>query len=473
MMDGAGWWSIAPPVLAVALAIRTRQVHLSLFIGIWLGWTILAGGNPVAGLRDSLEGVITVLSDVGNAKILTFSALVGVVLVFTQASGGVSGFIDWIVGRGLVKSPRGAGVLAWCIGCIIFIESNITALVTGSVSRPIFDRLSMAREKLAYICDSTAAPVCILIPLNAWGAFIIGLLAAEGYAQPVKTMFSAMPLNFYAIGALFFTLYIAWSRRDFGPMKHAERRAMETGKVLRDGARPMVPEGIAHMDAPEGVAPRARNFLIPALAMIVTMPLSLWITGDGDLTQGSGSTSVLWAVCAAIICGGAAYRVQGIFSLTELTDLFFKGISALVPLVTLLLLAFAIGDVSRELQTGPFVADLVADLVNPVLVPVVLFLTSCFVAFSTGTSWGTFAIMVPIAVPMAAATGVNDALLIAAVLGGGIFGDHCSPISDTTIISSMASASDHIDHVRTQLPYALVVAAVAVAMYGVFGWIGA
>ncbi len=468
-MIEASWWSIAPPVLAVILAIRTRQVHLSLFVGIWLGWTILAGGNPLTGLRDTLDALVAVLQDAGNAKVMAFSAMVGVILVFTQASGGVTGFVNWIGERGIINSPRRAGVMAWGIGCLIFIESSITALVTGSISRPIFDRLQMSREKLAYICDSTAAPVCILIPLNAWGAFIIGLLAAEGYDQPVSTMFKAMPLNFYAIGALLFTLYIAWSRRDFGPMKQAEKRAMETGEVLRKGAKPMIPDDISGMKAPDGVTPRARNFLIPTLAMIFTMPLSLWITGDGDMTQGSGSTSVLWAVSAAITLGAVSYRLQGIFELSEMTDLFFKGISALIPLVMLLLLAFAIGDVSRELHTGTFVAALVAELVNPVVIPIVLFLTACFIAFSTGTSWGTFAIMVPIAVPMAEATGINDALVIAAVLGGGIFGDHCSPISDTTIIASMASASDHIDHVRTQLPYALVVAAAAIVLYGIAG----
>jgi Na+/H+ antiporter NhaC len=468
-LDQANWLSVIPPVLAVVLAIRTKQVHLSLFFGIWLGWTILAGGNPLTGLRDTLDGLVAVFQDGGNTRVIAFSAMVGALMAFTQHSGGVAGFVNWIVGRGVVDEPRRAGVLAWLIGCSIFVESSITALVTGAVSRPIFDRLQMSREKLAYICDSTSAPVCILIPLNAWGAFIIGLLAAEGYSQPVNTMFKAMPLNFYAILALFFTLYIAWTRRDFGPMRAAEKRAMETGEVLRPGAKPLIPSDIITMPPKAGVVPKARNFLIPTLGMVITMPLSLLITGGGEITQGSGSTSVLWSVCVGLVLGGVSYRLQGIFDLKELTDLFFKGFNALMPLALLLMLAFAIGDMSRALQTGPFVADFVAEFVTPALVPVMMFLTASFIAFSTGTSWGTFAIMIPIAVPMAAATGMNDALIIAAVLGGGIFGDHCSPISDTTIISSMASASDHIDHVRTQLPYALVVAAAVIVLYGIAG----
>ncbi|MFQ5629219.1 MAG: Na+/H+ antiporter NhaC family protein, partial [bacterium] len=440
-----GWLSILPPVLAIVLAIWTKQVYLSLFFGIWLGYVILADGNPIIGLKDALDACVDVFKDGGNTKVIAFSALVGALIAFTQHSGGVAGFVDWINRRKLVTTKQRAGILAWLMGVVIFVESSITVLVTGAVCRPIFDKMKISREKLAFLCDSTSAPVCILIPLNAWGAYIIGLLANQGYEYPVNTMISAIPLNFYAILALIFTLYIAYSRRDFGPMAKAELRAEETGQVLRPGAEPLVSKELANLEAKEGIERRARNFFVPIGVMVGMMPIGLLITGNGDLTQGSGSTSVFWAVLAATIVATIMYLSQKLFSIHETTELFFKGFGGLMPLALLMVFAFTIGNMSKELQTGEYVAGVASTILNPGFVPVVLFLIACFVAFSTGTSWGTFGIMVPIAVPMAHTLGIPDPLAIAAVLGGGIFGDHCSPISDTTIISSMASASDHID----------------------------
>lgn len=468
-MPSPGWLSVLPPVLAIVLAIWTKQVYLSLFFGIWLGWIILVGGNPITGLREALECCINVFQDPGNTKVIAFSALVGALIAFTQHSGGVAGFIDWIGRRRVITTPRRAGLLACGIGIVIFVESSITALVTGAVCRPIFDKLKISREKLAYLCDSTSAPVCILIPLNAWGAYIIGLLKNQGYEAPIQTMLSAMPLNFYAILALAFAVFIAYSGRDFGPMARAERRARELGQVLRPGAEPLVSKELTELVPKAGVKKRAINFLIPIAVMVLMMPVSLYITGNGHITQGSGSTSVFWAVLAATTVAAVMYLVQRIFTLHETTELFFKGFGGLMPLALLMMFAFAIGKTTGELKTGEYVAGLANDFLHPALVPAVLFVIACFIAFSTGTSWGTFAIMIPIAVPMAHALHTPDALAVAAVLGGGIFGDHCSPISDTTIISSMAAASDHIDHVNTQLPYALTVAGVTLVLYLIAG----
>ena len=470
-MVSPGWLSILPPVLAIVLAIRTKQVYLSLFFGIWLGWTILADWNPIIGLRDALDACVNVFQDAGNTKVIAFSAFVGALIAFTQYSGGVAGFIQWINRSGIITTTRRAQLLAWFIGVVIFVESSITALVTGAVCRPIFDKMKISREKLAYLCDSTSAPVCILIPLNAWGAYIIGLLSNQGYENPLGTMLSAMPLNFYAILALGFTLYIAYSGRDFGPMAKAEKRARELGQVLRPGAEPLVSKDLADMQAKEGVPLRKRNFLIPIAVMVLMMPVGLLITGNGNLTAGSGSTSVFWAVLTATVVGAIMYMQQKIFTLHEVTELFFKGFGGLMPLALLMMFAFAIGNTTKELHTGEYVAGLAKDFLDPRFVPLILFLISCFIAFSTGTSWGTFAIMVPIAAPMASMLGTPDALAIAAILGGGIFGDHCSPISDTTIISSMASASDHIDHVNTQMPYALTVAAASASLYVIIGFL--
>jgi len=460
-----GWLSILPPLLAVVFAIGTRQVFISLFFGIWLGWAILAGGNPIAGLRDALEALIAVFSDAGNTKVIAFSAMVGALIAFTQRSGGVDGFVQWVVGRGWVKDRRSAGLLAWAVGVVIFVESSITSLVTGAVSRPIFDKLKISREKLAYICDSTSAPVCILIPINAWGAYIMGLLKEQQVDRPLVAMLKAMPFNFYAILALAYVLYIVLSGKDWGPMARAERRAREEGKVLRDGAEPLISVDVLAIEPKPGTPPRAVNMLVPVAVMIGMMPIGLLITGGGNLMQGSGSTSVFWAVLAAITVGGVQYMLQGIMTLHETMDLFFKGLGGLMPLALLMMMAFAIGRLSNELGTGVYIANLTRAWLSPHMVPLILFLVSAFIAFSTGTSWGTFAIMVPIGVPMATMLNANLYVTIGAVLGGGIFGDHSSPISDTTIISSMASGSDHIDHVNTQLPYALLVAAISAVAY--------
>jgi len=471
MSSSYGWVSILPPLIAIILAIRSKQVFLSLFVGIWIGWTVISHWNPVAGLVAALEALVRVFADAGNTKVILFSAMVGALITFTQYSGGMDGFINWVTRKGIVTTRRGAGLLAWFIGMIIFVESSICVLIAGTVARPLFDKLKVSREKLAYICDSTSAPKCILIPLNAWGAFVIGLLAKQGLENPVKAMLISMPFNFYALIAIGLVLGTILLQRDFGPMKEAERRVFFEGKLLRDGAEPLVSAEVTSVQAKNGIPLRAANMLVPIGVMVAMMPVGLLITGHGNMMQGSGSTAVFWAVLLGIVSGALAYRIQGIMSLNEIMDQFMRGAGGLIPLAALMMLAFAIGDICKELGTGPYVASVAQAVVNPKIVPAILFLISCFIGFSTGTSWGTFAIMLPIGVPMISLLGLHEGPVIAAILGGGVFGDHCSPISDTTIISSMASASDHIDHVRTQLPYAVLAAGISMVLYLIVGFI--
>ncbi len=464
-MIDPSWVSVLPPVLAIVLAIWTRQVYLSLFAGIFLGWTLISSWNPLSGLAAALEGLVKVFAVGSNTRVILFCGLVGALITLTQRSGGVEGFVEAISKRGLVKSRRDAQLMAGMIGVMIFVETSISCLIVGAVSRPICDRLRISREKLAYICDSTSAPINLLIPLNAWGAFILGLLSNQNIPAPIKVLLNALPYNFYAFIAVGLVFVLILSGKDFGPMKKAEMRAVNEGKVLGDQARPVVSEEVIHIQKKEGARPRAVHMIVPVLAMIVMMPVGLLVTGRGDITAGSGSTSVLWAVLSAIAAAGILYIYRGLLALDEVIDLVMKGIGGMVPLMLLMLLAFALGDVSKELKTGIYAAQVTKQLLSPMLVPVTLFLTSCFIAFSTGTSWGTFAIMIPIAVPVASSMGINLSLVVAAVLGGGLFGDHCSPISDTTLVASMASACDHIDHVRTQLPYALTAAFITALLY--------
>ncbi len=465
MQETFGWVSVLPPVVAISLAIRTKQVFFSLFVGIWFGWLVIAGWNPLTGLARALDSCVNVFADAGNTRVVVFSAMVGAILAFIQRSGGVEGFIQWAGRRGWSRSRRRASLLSWLIGLVLFVESSITILVRGAIARPVFDRMRISREKLAYILDSTSAPICILIPLNAWGAVVIGLLASQGIDNPVLTFARAMPFNFYAILAVLLVVLVIMLDWNIGPMREAEYRAREEGKVLRDGAEPLVSGEVTEIEPKPGVEPRARNMLIPIAVMVLMMPLGLAITGDGNILQGSGSTAVLWSVLAALVVAGFTYWVQGIFKPSEMVNLFFKGVGGLMPMAVLMVLAFSLGATCRELGTGVYVATQAKGVVNPALIPALTFVISAFTAFSTGTSFGTFAIMIPVFVPMALTLDGNLLATIAAGLGGGVFGDHCSPISDTTIIASMASASDHIDHVRTQLPYALLAGAAALLCY--------
>jgi Na+/H+ antiporter NhaC len=478
--------------VAIILAIKTRQVFISLLFGIWMGWVILSNFNFLQGTIDTIEALVDVFREPGNTRTIMFSSLVGALIAFVQRSGGVEGFIQYInnflkrVEAKRNTSPRKTvQVMAWLTGLAIFVESSINVLTVGSIYRPIFDRLKIPREKLAYIADSISAPTCILIPLNAWGAYIMGLLLAQGIDNPLGAMVKAYPLNFYPIFAMIIVALVIFSQKDIGPMKKAEKRAIEEGKVIRDGATPMISTDVISMEKAEGIKPRARNMIIPIVTMVGMMPIALIYTGWTEvenmntypiwqqiflaLGKGSGSTAVLWAVLMSIVVGAVLYRSQRIFKLPELISLVFKGVGGLIPLALLMMLAFAIGKVCRDLGTGVYVAEVTKAWLSPKMVPVIVFLVAGFIAFSTGTSWGTFAIMIPIGLQMAQIMDANIYLTIAAALGGGVFGDHSSPISDTTIISSMASASDHIDHVKTQLPYAMFAGTAAALVYLVVG----
>jgi len=469
------WIVLLPPVVAIALALSTRQIYLSLFAGLWLGTTILVGGNPVAGLRELADQLVAVFGSESNVRILIFCLLVGGLIALVQASGGVKGFIEWARERGWGNSRRGAEVLAWGIGVVLFVESNISSLTVGAVSRPLFDQLNLPREKLAYYCDATCAPVCMSIPFNGWGAFVLGLLAAQDLAtNAVAVLAEAVLFNFFALFAIGFSLLIALTGWRFGAMRRAEERAEQTGQVLRPDAQPMVEEDVARIEPDEHVTPRALNLLLPIGVMVAMIFVGLFVTGDGNLMQGSGATAVLWAVGTAL---GAALLLYTVprrggappLSLNDAMDWVVKGASGLVPVTLLLVLAFALGQVSQALEMGTYVVGLVEGDGPTWWLPLLVYVVTGFVAFTLGSSWTAFAILIPVAMPLAQGLGVPASLLLGAVLSGGIFGDHTSPLSDTSIISSMASACDHVDHVNTQMPYALVQAGLAAVAFVVAG----
>ncbi len=471
------WIVLLPPVVAIGLAMWTRQIYLSLFAGLWLGTTILAGGNPVLGLRELADQIVTVFTTESNARILVFCLLVGGLVALVQASGGVQGFIKWARARGWGESRRGAELLAWGIGVVLFVESNISSLTVGAVSRPLFDRLSLPREKLAYYCDATCAPVCMSVPLNGWGAFVLGLVGAQELSQnAVAVLAEAVLFNFFALFAIGFSLVLALTGWGFGAMRRAEKRAADTGQVLRPDAQPMIEDDVARIEPPDHVTPQARNLLLPVAVMVAMIFVGLYVTGGGNLMEGSGSTAVLWAVGTALGAALLLYAIprplrEGRATLTLGTsmDWVVKGASGLVPVTLLLVLAFALGQVSQALEMGDYVVQLVGEQGPAWWMPVLVFAVTSFVAFTLGSSWTAFAILIPVVMPLAVEVALPSSLMLGAVLSGGIFGDHTSPLSDTSIISSMAAASDHVDHVNTQMPYALVQAGLAAVAFVVAG----
>ncbi|MCS7035024.1 MAG: Na+/H+ antiporter NhaC family protein, partial [Phycisphaerae bacterium] len=374
----------------------------------------------------------------------------------------------WLERRRFVNSPRRAGLLVFVLGLVIFVESNITILVGGAVGRPLFDRFRLSRERLALLVDSLSAPVCMLIPLNAWGALVISLLSQAGAQAPVAMLLSAVPMLFYCFAVIVLAGLVALGRFIVGPLRHAEQRTRQ-GQLLWPGAQPLIDPDILSPPVTERIPPRALNMVLPIATMVLAMPVALWITGQGDLRKGSGSTSVLWAVLLALATAWVLLRVQRAFSIHELVQLGLKGAGGLVNMALILILALALASVANQLGTGRYVAQSTAGVFPPWIFLPLVFVVSAFVSFCTGTSWGTFALFVPIVVPAAAAMGLSPAPFVAAALSGGVFGDHASPISDTSIIASMASAADHVDHIRTQLPYALIAAAVTTVAYAVAG----
>ena len=486
-----GFLSLVPPLLAIGLALWTRQVFIALFIGIASGFLILAGGNPLHGAINTISGFVSVFESNYNTEIIIFTLLIGALIALIQRGGGVEGFVNrvlnWLQSKAASADAKGqrkrVELLAVLTGVIIFIESNISTLTVGTLYRPMTDKLGIPREKLAYIADSTCAPICILIPLNAWGAYVMGLLIEQNIEAPVSMLAGAVMLNIYPMLAIALVIFVILSGRDIGDMKKAEQRAAQDGKLLRDGAVPMIAGEITMMEAKDEVTPRARNMLIPLVMLVVLMPVFLIYTGwsaDGPndfynlIDRASGSKSVLYAVCGAILTSMILSKIQGLMGVREMADIILKGMSGMLPLALLMVLAFALGDLCGKdgLGTGLYVADATKPFLSPAFVPLLVFLISGFIAFSTGTSWGTFAIMIAIAVPLSQGLGTNVTLAVAAVLGGGVFGDHCSPTSDTSIVTSMATANDHIDHVRTQLPYALIAGSATAVIYLVLGVLG-
>jgi Na+/H+ antiporter NhaC len=459
------WLSVIPPLVAIAVVLWKKEVILALLMAVFSSELLLAyqdHSNVVFhAFIGFIERIISVFSSPGNARLLLFSLLIGALLAYVRNSGGVTAMVNKLVSKGIAKNKRQVGTVTMFTGMLIFIESNLSVLTAGILSRDLFDKFKMSRARLAFIIDSTSAPVCILVLLNGWGAYVLGLLNNYDLEQSsMYILWGTIPFNFYAIIALLMVAYTVVTDKVYGPMKQSElelhKLEVKDENVLNEAL----------------VAPtKARFMLVPLLSMVSAMFFFMYWTGNGDITKGSGGISVLYATCFALAISYFLLLLSKRFTHKELVNVGFEGMSELLPLVTIVLFSLTLGASLKELGTGLFVAGLVGDNLPLILVVPMLFIAGAIISFSTGTSWGTFAILIPIGVPLIQSLGLPPSLVLAAILGGGVFGDHWSPISDTTCVSAIASGCDLLEHVKTQLPYSIFGGTLALIAYFIASFI--
>jgi len=453
-----GWISLLPSLLAIVFAILTRRVVWALLGGVLLAHVLLFMPAFGTGLQSGVISLGEVLIAPSNQLIWGFTLAIGALFGVLERGGTFGHFVTALQQKQWVPNRRRARLFTWILGVLVFIESNVSIMTSGTTSRPVYDRLGISRQKLAYIIDSTCAPVCILIPLNAWGAFNLGLIGNQGVSDPISTLIAAIGLNFYAIIALFLALFVAWSGWAFGPMRAFELRAQQRYEAEPD-----------HHDTDAVNRGAVATVIISLVTMVLMVPVMLWYTGDGSMIAGKGMLSVFVAIIVALVIAIIGSVITLRTSAKLIITAILRGAWKILPLAVILWMAIALGDATRALGSGDYLAGVLNATLPMWLLPALIFLLSALTAFAIGSSWGTFAIMLPLAIPLAVGLDLPVALFVGAALAGGIFGDHSSPISDTTIIASLASGSEHIDHVRTQLPYAFLAAALATIAYVIAG----
>lgn len=474
------WTSVLPPLLAIVLALVFRHVLLALIVGVWLGAFLLTDLSPVASFTRLLDThVVGAIADRGHASILAFSLLLGGMLGLITQSGGAKGLASWV--RGDTGSRRRGQLTTWFLGLLIFFDDYANSLLVGSSMRPVTDRLRISREKLAFLVDATAAPVSSLALISSWIAVEVGYIEDQFVHLGIErdaylTFIESIPYRFYPLLMLLFVAWLAFRGRDFGPMLKAETRAVEEGLLLRPGARPA---SDFHDEAVrEDVPGRPMNALVPVVVVVVAAAAGIYFDGQAKVLaaglepslrtivgEASSSSALLWASGAGCLAGLAMSLWSGALTLGGSMDAWMSGMRGMLLAALILVLAWALGGVCRDLHTAEFLIGAVGEWLTPMWIPATVFVLAALVSFATGTSWGTMAILFPLVIPLAheIAPGNEGILLgtVSSILAGSVWGDHCSPISDTTILSSMATSCDHMDHVRTQLPYALVVGAVS------------
>ena len=464
-----GFWSLVPPLLTIALALLTKNVFVSLLIGILTGSFVLNAFSPLVSINAGIYSIAESMTT-GNTLIIASCLIIGAVIHLMEVSGGIDGFVNVVVKkRGIIKSKRGANLFTWGLVLAVFTSGSLSCMVTGAVSRPVNDALKVPHEKSAFLVHTTSTPWCVLFPFSGWLASMAGYLVSGGVSEEtsVAVLFQSLGFNFYCILAIVLTLVISLLQRDVGPMAKAEKRAAELGQ-LDDPAHKK--EEAEEIKTYSNVKPRACNLLVPIGVLIVVVFGALLITGGGNITKGAGTQALIWAVVSALLTILVMVVAQKVFTLDEAISEMFKGMGKMLPIAFILLFGFTMGSVVKALDTGSYLSSLFQRFLSPAMLPALTFLIAVLISFATGTSMGTMAIMAVIALPMAMDMGISIPLVAGAMFGGSIFGDHCSPISDTTIMTCSTTGCDIIDHVKTQAPYCVALAAVSFVLYIVFGF---
>lgn len=482
------WWSILPSIVAISLALLTRRVIPSLFIGLWVGAWLAYDISFVGvwyGLLDTIDTwVLDALTDSGHMSIILFTMLIAGMVGIISRNGGTQAIVDHITGW--ASSRRRGNVASGAVGTAIFFDDYSSMLLHGNAVRPVTDRLRISRAKLAYVVDTSAAPLATLAVVSTWVGFQVGLISdsigqIEGYNISAYGAFlQALPYMFYPILAFVFMWLVVGMDRDFGPMARAEQRAIHEGR-LNDGKEVIeANEAGEEFAAKEDIPLRTVNAWLPVAVLVVTTVAGLFVTGEGEtLYDVIGSAdpfnSLLWGSMLGVLVAGALSMGQRILGMQETLSAWFAGVKGVLEVIMILTFAWAISDATEALNTAQFLAGVLGEAITPAMLPAIVFVLAAAMSFAIGTSWGTMGILLPLAVPLAWAilqqAGMADPsgyyivhAVIAAVLGGAVWGDHASPISDTTVLSAATSQCGLVEHTNTQLPYALVVGAIALVL---------
>lgn len=464
-------WSLVPPVVAIVLALITKEVYSSLFVGILIGGAFWSGFKAEATILHVFQdGVVGVLTDSYNMGILVFLVILGVMVCMMNKAGGSAAFGRWA--KEHIKTRAGAQLATIALGVLIFIDDYFNCLTVGSVMRPVTDSHNVSRAKLAYLIDATAAPICIIAPISSWAAAVTGFVKGEdGFSIFIR----AIPYNYYAILTIIMMVTLVLAKEDYGPMKAHEKNAIE-GDLFTTGDRPFenATENAIYNKG------KVIDLVFPILSLIVCCVIGMiysggFFSGTGFVEAFSGSDASVGLMLGsffAMVITIVFYAVRKVLRFSDSMACIPEGFKAMVPAILILTFAWTLKAMTDSLGAAPFVASVMnsaaGGLMN--LLPAIIFLVGCFLAFATGTSWGTFGILIPIVV--AVFQGTNETMMIisiSACMAGAVCGDHCSPISDTTIMASAGAQCNHVNHVSTQLPYAMTVAAVSCITYVIAG----
>ncbi len=470
----ATFWALLPPIIAIGLALITKEVYSSLFIGILVGGLLYSGFNPVGTMEHIfVDGMIAQLSDGWNVGILIFLVILGAMVILMNKAGGSAAFGRWAHTH--IKSRVGAQLATIALGALIFIDDYFNCLTVGSVMLPVADKHKLSRAKLAYVIDATAAPICIIAPISSWAAAVSGFV--DG-VNGLDLFVRSIPYNFYALLTIVMMIVIAAMKFDYGPMAIHEKNAIEKGDLFTSGT-------VKASENAEEVNEKGRviDLVFPIIALILFCVIGMIYTGgffDGEtfidaFSNSDASVGLVFGSFIAMLLTVIYYCCRRVLSFKKCMAALPEGFKSMVPAILILTFAWTLKGMTDSLGAATFVAGIVESSAASLMsfLPAIIFVIACFLAFATGTSWGTFGILIPIVVAVFGGDMNNEIMIIgiSACMAGAVCGDHCSPISDTTIMASAGSQSDHLNHVSTQLPYAITVAAVSFVSYLIAGFI--